>query len=155
MNVTTARLEDLTDLLELVADYQSLDDTAEPIDDSVNEQFLKEILDNTSQSALLTGRTSSGELIGFVMIHCTPSAMRGRRAAQITDLFVHPEYREQGFGRQLFQHAIRWAKERKQSHVIWYVENMNMTAQYMFDRIENVSQSGWLGYSLPLSAVER
>ena len=151
MNITPARTEDLNDLVELIAEYQTLDETSDSIpDDEINREFLSRLLADNELSALFVGRTSSGELIGFVHIYCVPSALDACRVARITDLFVHADYRQQGFGRQLFDHALRWARTKKHTRVVWFVENMNLTAQYMFDRIHDVSQIGWLGYTLVL-----
>jgi len=152
MNITPARTEDLNDLARLVAEYQSLDETSDTIsDDQLNLAFLNRLLNNNEHQALFIGRTSSGELIGFVHVYCLPSLLEAQRVPRITDLFVHPDYRQQGFGRQLFDHAVRWARSRRHDRVEWYVENMNMPAQYMFDRIEDISQTGWLRYSVFLA----
>lgn len=150
MNVTPARLDDLDDLAELIAEYQSLDDTADLIDTPLNREFLASLLKDKDHSALFVGRTSSGELIGLIAVHATPSVLHGCRLAQITDLFVHPDYRAQGFGRQLFNHAVRWARDRKFVKAAWYVGSMNLTAQYLFDRIPKAEQSGCLGYTMEL-----
>jgi GNAT superfamily N-acetyltransferase len=153
MTIKPARTEDLDDLVVLLAAYQSLDETSDTIpDDEANRQFLKGLLaDNDGPNVLFIGRSSGGELIGFLHISMHPSALDGCRVAHITDLFVHPDFREQGFGQQLFNHALRWAKTKKHPRVVWFVENMNLTAQYMFDRMEHVTQTGWLRYSHSLS----
>ncbi|HEY3293882.1 MAG TPA: GNAT family N-acetyltransferase [bacterium] len=152
MNITPARTEDLADLAELIAEYQNLDETSETIpDDETTREFLRKLLTGDGHSALFIGRTSSGELIGFVHIYCVPSALDSCRVVRITDLFIHPDYRRQGFGRQLFDHALRWARSQKHPRVVWFVENLNLEAQYMFDRVAGAAQTGWLGYSLLLS----
>jgi GNAT superfamily N-acetyltransferase len=151
MNITPARTEDLNDLLDLVTEYQTLDETSDTIpDDETTTEFLKKLLAGDERSALFLGRTSSGELIGFVHIYGVPSLLDAMQVPRVTDLFIHPDYRQQGFGRQLFEHALRWARTRQHPKVVWYVENMNLTAQYLFDRMPEVSQTGWLRYSVPV-----
>ncbi|MCX6600358.1 MAG: GNAT family N-acetyltransferase [bacterium] len=66
------------------------------------------------------------------------------------DLFVREPCRQQGFGRQLLQHVVRWAKSRKHPTLTWFIGNMNMPAQYLSDSVEGATQSGWLGYWLEL-----
>jgi GNAT superfamily N-acetyltransferase len=99
---------------------------------------------------ILIGRTSSGLPVGFLLMYLTPSTLEADRVPTILDLFVRPSQREKGFGRQLFDHAIRWAKKAKYSHIDCTVENMNMVAQYLFDYYKAES-SGRVYYSIDLT----
>ncbi|RPH93726.1 GNAT family N-acetyltransferase [candidate division KSB1 bacterium] len=150
MNVTTARSEDLNDLLALVVEYQENDETVQPADDALNLDYLNTFLEDNRQGTILIGRTSSGHAIGFITVYCRPSTLHAGRIAQVLDLFIREEYREQGFGRQLFQHAVRWAKVNKLASLHWFIGSMNMPAQYLSDSLEGAAQSGWLGYWLDL-----
>jgi GNAT superfamily N-acetyltransferase len=149
MNVTTAGADDLDDLLRLTAEYQKEDETAGVVDDAQNAKYLKAFLTDR-QGAIFIGRTSSGQPIGFVSVYGSPNTLRATRVPQMLDLFVREPYRRQGFGRQLFRHAVRWAKSRKQPTLTWFIGNMNFPAQYLFDSVEGAAQSGWLGYWLEL-----
>jgi GNAT superfamily N-acetyltransferase len=149
MNVTTAGAEDLDDLLRLTAEYQKEDETAGAADAAQTAKYLKAFLADR-QAVIFIGRTSSGQPIGFVSVYGGPDTLRAARVPQMMDLFVRQPYRRQGFGRQLFQHAVRWAKSRKHRTLIWFIGNMNMPAQYLFDSVEGAAQSGWLGYWLEL-----
>jgi GNAT superfamily N-acetyltransferase len=149
MNVTTAGVDDLDDLLRLTAEYQKEDETAGAVDDAQNAKYLKAFLADR-QGVIFIGRTSSGQPIGFVSVYGSPNILRAARLPQMMDLFVREPYRQQGFGRQLFQHAVRWAKTRKHPTLIWFIGNMNMPAQYLFDSVEGAAQSGWLRYWLEL-----
>jgi GNAT superfamily N-acetyltransferase len=149
MNVTTAGVEDLDDLLRLTAEYQKEDETAGAVDDAQNAKYLKAFLADR-QGVIFMGRTSSGQPIGFVSVYGSPNTLRAARVRQMLDLFVREPYRQQGFGRQLFQHAVRWAKSRKHPALVWFIGNMNMPAQYLSDSVEGAAPSGWLGYWLEL-----
>jgi GNAT superfamily N-acetyltransferase len=149
MNVTKAGVDDLDDLLLLTAEYQKEDEDTGVVDDARNAQYLTALLGDRD-GVLFIGRTSSGQPIGFVSVYRSPNTLRAARLPQMMDLFVREPYRRQGFGRQLFQHAVRWAKSHKHPTLAWFIGNMNMPAQYLFDSVEGAVQSGWVGYRLEL-----
>lgn len=149
MNVTKAGVDDLKDLLHLVAEYQEGDETVSVVDDERNAEHLKMFLDDP-HAAIFIGRTSSGQPIGFASVYSVLSTLHASRVPHLMDLFVSESYRQQGFGRQLFQHALRWAKSRKYPKLAWFIGSMNMPAQYLSDSVEGAAQSGWLGYWLDL-----
>ncbi|MBI5060173.1 GNAT family N-acetyltransferase [candidate division KSB1 bacterium] len=150
MNVSTARTADLKDLLELVAEYQELDETIDKVDVAQNERYLSEILANERLGTIFLGRTSSGQPVGFISIFLTPSTLHAEQFPRIQDLFVSVPHRENGFGRQLFDHALRWARKRKHRRIVWFIKNMDVTAQYLFDPYDTKS-AGWVGYTLDLN----
>jgi GNAT superfamily N-acetyltransferase len=149
MNITTAGADDLDDLLHLAAEYQEEDETASPAEEAQNAKYLKAFLADR-QGVIFIGRTSSGQAVGFVSVYCALDTLRAARVPRVLDLFVREAYRQQGFGRQLFQHAVRWAKSHKHATLTWLIGSMNMPAQYLSDSVERAAQSGWLGYELDL-----
>ena len=76
--------------------------------------------------------------------------MCANRVPRITDLFIHPDYRLKGFGRQAVRARRALGAPAPSAKLEWFVENMNMTAQYLFDRVDGAAQTGFLGYTLPL-----
>ncbi|MBU0507688.1 GNAT family N-acetyltransferase [bacterium] len=150
MNVSQAKTEDLDDLLELTAAYQDEEESADVIDDEINAAYLKAFMGDPQQGVIFIGRTSSGQPVGFATVHLEPSTLRSARLPRLIDLFVRESDRRKGYGRQLFDHAVRWAKQQKHKELVWFIGNMNLTAQLFFDAVEGADQTGWLGYSLRL-----
>lgn len=150
MIVSTATIADITQLLELIAEYQADGEEFEALPDKVNQDYLTEILENDRLGQVFIGRTSSGVPVGFLLMYLTPSTLEAQRVPTILDMFVRPSQREKGFGRQLFDHAIRWAKKAKYTHIDCTVENMNMVAQYLFDYYK-ADSVGRILYSIDLS----
>ena len=150
MIVSNATIADLPQLLELIAEYQADGEEFEAQPEDVNRTYLTEILENDRLGQVLIGRTSSGLPVGFLLLYLTPSTLEADRVPTILDMFVRQSQREKGFGRQLFDHAIRWAKKEKFAHIDCPVENMNMVAQYLFDYYK-ADQAGRILYSLDLT----
>ena len=151
MNVKPARAEDLVDLIQMVTEYQDEYEAIDVTEESVTEKFLKDMIAEDKRGAMLIARTSSGHAVGFATIYLCPFTRNASLVATMVDLFVRPDYRTQGFGRQLFDYAVKWAKARKYRKMVWSVENLNLTAQYMFDRVKGAAQVGWIGYTLDLN----
>lgn len=155
MNVTFARIEDLEDLLELISEYQEESEAfEEPADEEQAEAYLREIIKNEQAGMIFIGRTSSGQPVGFITVCYTPSTLHASKLPMVLDLFVVPDMREKGFGHQLFDHTVRWAKSKKYKKIIWHAENQNLPAQYLFDHYD-VTSTGWLHYSLNLDTIDR
>ena len=153
MNVATAKVDDLKDLLELVRSYQEEGEEFEVRDDKVIHGYLNDILHDKSLGTVFIGRTSGGAPIGFCIVYLIPSTYEAARNPTILDLYVIESQREKGFGRQLFDHCIRWAKKKKHARINCTVENLNMAAQYLFEPY-NPDSDGWVQYSLNLNKPE-
>lgn len=151
MVVTQARLSDLAALLELVTEFQDSNDKIIPVEPEQNERYLSEILGNERLGTIFIGKTSSGQPVGFVTIFLAPNTLHGEQVPEIRDLFVTSTLRRKGFGRQLFEHALRWARQHKHQRVIWFIENINVVAQYLFDPYDTHNE-GWVGYNLDLDS---
>ncbi len=54
--------------------------------------------------------------------------------AVLWDLRVHPDLRGQGVGRQLFSHALAWARERQCRQVMVETQNVNVPACRFYAR---------------------
>lgn len=150
MIVSTATLADLPQLLELVAEFQGEGEEFEAQPDDVNDSYLREILENDRLGTIFLGKTSSAVPVGFLHIYLTPSTLEADRVPHILDLFIRPSQREKGFGRQLFDHAIRWCKQQKYTRIDCTVESMNMVAQYLFDYY-SADSTGRVQYSIDLT----
>ena len=50
------------------------------------------------------------------------------------DLRVHPDYREQGVGHLLFEHAVAWARVRRCSRMVVETQNINVAACRFYAR---------------------
>lgn len=149
MNVATAKVADLDALLELITEYQEEGEEFEVCSEETITDYLQDILQDKSLGTVFIGRSSSGAPIGFCVVYMMPSTLEGTRNPTILDLFIREEMREKGFGRQLFDHCMRWAKEQKFPRILCTVQNMNMAAQYLFEPYEPDS-SGWIQYSVDL-----
>lgn len=149
MNVTAAKHADLKDMLEMLTEYQESLESITTVVEKKNERYLKQLLDDGKTGAVFIGRTSSKHPVGFVIVNHRLSTPDADLIPNIQDLYVRESYRRKGFGRQLFEHVVRWAKKNGHSQLRWQVENLNLTAQYMFDSY-NPAVTGWVGYSLNL-----
>ncbi len=150
MIVSTAKTDDLPQLLELVAEYQSENEEHEAASDEQITAYLTEVLSNDRFGILFIGKTSSGAPVGFLHVALKPVTMEARHIPYILDLFIRPNHRERGFGKLLFEHAIKWAKKQKYTRVECTVESMNMVAQYLFDHF-HADSDGRITYSIDLT----
>jgi GNAT superfamily N-acetyltransferase len=152
MNISVARAGDLPDIVEMLAEYQASLEAAVPVEAEKNVRYVQGILENEQIGTIFIGRTSSKHPVAFTIVGRKPSSVDADWVPLIQDLFVRETYRRKGFGRQLFEHVVRWAKKNGHKQLCWQVENLNLTAQYMFD-VYNPDVTGWVGYSLDLKKV--
>ncbi len=149
MNITVAQAADLPELSAMLAEYQESQESVTQIDSEKNLRYLQTILEHDKLGTVFIGRTSSHQPAAFAIVALRMSSPDADSFPFIQDLFVRESFRRRGFGRQLFNHLVRWAKSKKHPQLLWQVENLNLTAQYMFD-IYNPTVTGWVGYALDL-----
>ena len=154
MNITVALAADLPELAAMLAEFQESLESVTTSDEKKNTQYLKQILKSDKIGTVFIGRTSSHQPAAFAIVCHRLSSPDADSVPHILDLYVRESFRRHGFGRQLFNHIVRWAKSKKYANLWWQVENLNLTAQYMFDTY-NPAVTGWVGYSLDLKKGPR
>jgi len=102
------------------------------IDDAAFEGFwrmdtagLKEALEATSRSTILTTETTSG-LVGYVIV----GAQWG--VAYLQRLAVHPDHRGKNIGSDLVRGAINWARRTSSQVIVLNVRDKNAPARGLY-----------------------
>jgi ribosomal protein S18 acetylase RimI-like enzyme len=75
-------------------------------------QFLKERIEN-DESVIFILHAADRAMVGFTQLYPLFSSTRMKRLWLLNDLFVHPDYRGQGFSKALLQKAQAFAIETK------------------------------------------
>ena len=92
------------------------------------EALLRESLFGERPSAEVVLAYAGAEPAGFALWFESYSTFLAKPGLYLEDLFVYPEYRGRGLGRQLLRHLARVAVERGYGRVEWSVLDWNVDA---------------------------
>ena len=96
---------------------------------SATEQDIKEsIFSSDSHVKVFVAENEENKICGFALIFKTFSTFKAKTNYYIEDLFVFPEYRNLGIGKQLFDYIKDFAQVHGANKVEWYVNNANQGA---------------------------
>jgi GNAT superfamily N-acetyltransferase len=92
------------------------------------EALLRESLFGARPSAEVVLAYAGAEPAGFALWFESYSTFLAKPGLYLEDLFVYPQYRGRGLGRQLLRHLARVAVERSYGRVEWSVLDWNVDA---------------------------
>ena len=126
----TFRLEHATErdlplilsLIRELADYEKMLDAV-----VATEEILRESLFERRVAEVVIGY-SGDEPAGFAIFFRTFSTFLGVPGMYLEDLFVRPQFRRHGLGRQFLVHLARIATERRYGRIEWSVLDWNELA---------------------------
>lgn len=114
MLIRAAKMADLSGIVALLANDplgQKREDFQDPLPDSYREAF--RVIAADPHQELMVMEAAAGEVIGTLQLSFIQYlTYRGGVRAQIEAVRIHPDFRGQGLGVQLFQWAIQRAQER-------------------------------------------
>lgn len=93
--------------------------------------------------------------VGYAVFFYTYSSFAGLRGLYLEDLFVKPEARGKGVGRELLRYLARLAKEKGCGRIEWAVLNWNEPAIGFYKRLGAVPMDEWDVYRLAGDELER
>ena len=96
-----------------------------------------------------------GEAAGFALFFHNYSTFLGRPGIYLEDLFVMPEQRGRGIGKQLLKHLAQIAVERDCGRLEWAVLDWNRDAIGFYERLGARPSSDWTVYRLTGDSLER
>lgn len=128
--IRAARRSDIECLVELVRQFRSFLELAEPTDEEARRR-LPEVLADTNV-LLLVAESAAAEPLGYLQLRIRTSVWYGPDA-EIEDLFVVDAARGAGVGRALLQEAIERARGRGCRHLGLNTNERNTAALALYE----------------------
>ena len=136
--------KNIDEVLPLIREYQVFYGVEE-IDEKKNKLFFSQFVKSNENGVLHLYRVDQ-KAIGFTTIYKGFSSTRVKAVAVLNDLYVQPEYRGNGYGKELITNAFNMAKAMGFSRLQWLTAEENQTAQKLYNGL-GASQSKWFFYA--------
>jgi GNAT superfamily N-acetyltransferase len=123
ITIRAATRDDTPLVLEFIRDLARYERLEHEV--SASEEELREALFGERRYAEVVFACSGGEPVGFALFFHNFSTFKGRPGIYLEDLFVRPEARGRGIGKQLLAHLARTAVARRCARLEWAVLDWN------------------------------
>ena len=130
VRVEPATIEDLPELVQLVEELMSLHADFVP-NPQAHEQALSMILEQPKRARIFVLRSET-RIFGMVNLLFTISTAMGGMVILLEDFIIHPDYRRQGFGSQLIDYVIDFAKKKNFKRITLLADKMGSNSQKFF-----------------------
>jgi GNAT superfamily N-acetyltransferase len=133
MNIDFGAASDLPQMAVLLEELFTLESDFHP-DRDKQLQGLTLILENPACGQLFVLRDGA-QIVGMANALITVSTVEGGRVLLLEDVIVRSEYRGRGFGRQLVNHVLDWAREQKMTRVTLLADCDNRAALNFYGKL--------------------
>lgn len=111
VRIEPATLEDLPQLADLLLELFTQEKEFRP-DREAHMRGLRLILEQPNRGRIFVARSHS-QIVGMINLLFTISTAEGGFVLLLEDLIIHPAFRHAGFGSELLEYAIKFAKQKK------------------------------------------
>lgn len=144
ISIQQAKSKDFDSLLFLInslADYEKL----ERPDELAQGRLKNDLFGSSSKISTWLARIDE-KAIGYAITLFTYSSFLALPTLYLEDLFVLPEYRSKGIGKELFKHCAKVALENNCGRMEWQVLDWNQLAIDFYEKIGAKQIKEWLPY---------
>jgi GNAT superfamily N-acetyltransferase len=151
VSVRSASTDDLPAVLPLVRAYCEFYETTpeQAPDEGLDEMCRALIAAPDSEGLLLVAEDDEGAVVGFAACGWKWSSLRAARVVVLEDLFVIPDARGGGHGRNLIAACAERARENGAAAMEWVTATDNARAQAVYDSV-GAEADDWRAYVLEL-----
>ena len=118
------------------------------------EVLRRSLFEEKAAEALLL-ETSDGEAIGYAIFFTTFSTFECRSGIWLEDVYVRPEHRRGGIGREVMQHLARLAGQRGHVRLEWVALDWNEPAINFYEKLGAETLDDWRVFRLERDGIER
>jgi len=140
--VTQLDLSELLPLMRAYCDFYGV----EPRDDRLIA-LSRALIDDPGEGVQLIARDEDNVAVGFATIYWTWQTLDAGRVGVMNDLYVSPDVRGRGVGRQLIGACRGACRKRGVGKLVWETAPDNATAQRLYDST-GAEASTWLSYEI-------
>lgn len=145
ITIERVKVVDLPLLLPLMRAYCEFYEVA-PRDDRL-VALSRALIEDPGEGIQLLARDEEGKPVGFATVFWTWSTLDAMRVGLMNDLYVVPDLRGGGVGRQLIEHCRGLCRKRGANKLIWETAPDNHTAQRLYDST-GAQSSTWMAYEI-------
>lgn len=113
-------------------------------DKQAAQQFLEERI--SKEESIIFIALVDGEAAGFVQLYPIFSSVSLKRAYILNDLYVDPQFRQQGAGKRLMEKSFAYCEENNTRFVALETAKDNIQAQKLYEQM-GMNQEEMLHYS--------
>jgi len=145
-----AEREDVPLILEFIKGLAAYEKMLDEV--VATEEILMESIFDKNGAEVLIGEYE-GKPVSFILYFFNYSTFVGRSGLYLEDLFVIPEMRKRGFGREMFSILARVAKERNCGRFEWACLDWNKPSIEFYTKMGAVPMSDWTVYRISGKAL--
>ena len=155
IRIRRAEREDASALIRLITALAEFEHLAPP-DDAAQARLIEDGFGAQPRYeawlAETTAPASDGP-VGYAFLLSTYSTFLARPTLFLEDLFVLPEFRNQGIGGALLRHCMALASERGCGRMEWTCLDWNTNAQAVYEKFGAERLSEWYLYRMTQDAL--
>ena len=142
----------LLEFIRALAEFEKMGDQVE-----ATEATMRETLFSENRRAAVEGIIGEwrGEPASFAIYFHNYSTFTGRAGLYLEDLFVKPEYRRHGIGRQMLAHLANIAVERNCPRFEWVALDWNQSAADFYETLGAVQLSDWQSFRISGESLKK
>jgi GNAT superfamily N-acetyltransferase len=153
ITIRPAGRDDVSAVLEFIRDLARYEKLEHEV--SASEAELSEVLFGERRYAEVVFACSAGRPVGFALFFHNFSTFKGRPGIYLEDLYVRPEARGRGIGKQLLAYLARTAVLRRCARLEWAVLDWNESSIGFYRGLGAVPMDEWTIFRLTGEPLER
>ena len=146
LRIESATERDIPLILEFIRELAAYERHLDRVE--ATEARLRRTLFGTEPSASVIFVYDGEKPVGFAVFYFTYSTFAGLPGMYLEDLFVRPEARGLGVGRQMLRYLARLAKAKGCWRIEWAVLHWNKTAIGFYQKLGAIPMEEWAVYRL-------
>ncbi|MGH9427685.1 MAG: GNAT family N-acetyltransferase, partial [Terriglobia bacterium] len=146
LRIVTATERDIPLILEFIRELAAFERHLDRVE--ATEARIRETLFGSEPAASVIFAFNGGKPVGFAVFYFTYSTFEGLPGLYLEDLFVKPEARGLGIGRQLLRYLAKLAKAKGCWRIEWAVLHWNETAIGFYRKLGAIPMEEWAVYRL-------
>ena len=145
LQIRNAEVNDIPTLLALIqelADYEKLSNEVVATEDLLKHWLFEK--DRAEAIILEVDQT----VIGFALYFHNFSTFLGKAGLYLEDLYIKPDYRHKGYGKQVFKYLAKLTLERGCGRMEWSVLDWNAPSIQFYQSLGAKPMDEWTTYRL-------